>query len=420
MPHFCDANLCLPYFIINLENNNMPRNEKKVRIILYTGKGGVGKTTIAAATALKCAEMGLKTLVISTDPAHSLGDSFDLKLGPEPVKIRENLYGQEIDVYYSIEKHWGTLKEYLRSLFRWQGVDDVLSEELAILPGMEEGAAFLWVHLYVKRHEFDVIIIDSAPTGETLRLLSLPDIGKWWMEKIFPLQKRVARVFGPAIKRVTAAPIPSSETYEAAEDLYSKLEEIHKLLSDSEASSIRVVVNPEKMVIKESQRSYTYLSLYGYPVDLVVINRVLPREVTSQYFRSTKARQTRYIKLIEESFAPLPILEVPLLKKEAVGLIALKEIKDLLFKESDPTEIFFRGKPFQVISENGSYTLVLRLPFVEKTDIEVTQWGDEIILNVGKQRRNLFLPKFLAGMSAKEAHFSGEELLISFVLEKQS
>jgi len=404
----------------NLENIKMAQSEEKLRIILYTGKGGVGKTTIAAATALKCAEMGLRTLVISTDPAHSLADSFDRKLGPEPVKIKENLYGQEIDVYYSIEKHWGILKEYLRALFKWQGVDEVLSEELAILPGMEEGAAFLWVHLFAKKKEFDVVIIDSAPTGETLRLLSLPDVGRWWMEKIFPIQKKVAKVFGSAIKRVTNAPIPSDETYEAAEDLYSRLEEIHRLLSDENVSSIRIVVNPEKMVIKEAQRAYTYLCFYGYPVDLVVINRVLPKGLTSEFFRLARARQRRYIRLIKESFSPLPILEVPLLKKEAVGIKALSEIKDLLFGERNPIEIYYREKPFRVESSDGDYRLILKLPYVKKSDIDITQFGDELILSVGKERRTIFLPRFLAGMTATGAHFSENELIINFSLKRKN
>ncbi len=396
----------------------MNKRGENLRIILYTGKGGVGKTTMAAATGLKCAELGYKTLVISTDPAHSLADSFDLKLGPEPKKISENLYGQEVDVYYSIDKHWGTLKEYLRSLFKWQGVDDILSEELAILPGMEEGAAFLWVHQYAKERTFDVIIIDSAPTGETLRLLSLPDVGRWWMEKIFPIQKKMAKVFGPAIKRVTNAPIPSEDTYEAAEDLYSRLEEIHSLLSNEEVSSIRIVVNPEKMVIREAQRAYTYLNLYGYPVDLIVINRVLPQRFRSDYLLSVKKRQRRYIKQIEDSFSPIPIVEVPLLDKEAVGLKALKDIKDSVFKGVDPTKVFYKGKPFEVLSSDGGYRVVLKVPFVEKSDIDILQWGDELILKVGNHRRTIFLPRFLAGLTAKEASFDGDKLLIDFEQER--
>jgi arsenite-transporting ATPase len=397
----------------------MTENKRDLRIILYTGKGGVGKTTVAGATALRCSQLGYRTLVISTDPAHSLADSFDRKLGPEPTKIRENLYGQEIDVYYSIEKHWGTLKEYLRALFKWQGVDEVLAEELAILPGMEEGAAFLWVHQFAKDKEFDVIVIDSAPTGETLRLLSLPDVGRWWMEKIFPIQKRMVKVLGPAIRAITDAPIPSEKTYDAAEDLYTRLEEIHRILSNEEVSSIRIVVNPEKMVIREAQRAYTYLNLYGYPVDLIIVNRVLPKEATSEYFRAQRSRQNRYLKLIEESFSPLPIVQIPQLGKEVFGLKSLEEIANHLFSKKDPTKIYYTGNPMRIVSEDGAYQFYIRLPFAKKSEIKITQWGDELILQVGIHRRNIFLPRFLAGMHAKEAKLEGDELRITFVQEAQ-
>jgi arsenite-transporting ATPase len=390
------------------------KENHSVRIILYTGKGGVGKTTVAAATGLRTQELGLKTLVLSVDPAHSLSDVFDRTLGPEPVKIFDNLYAQEIDVYYSIEKYWGNLKEYLRSLLRWQGVDEILAEELSVLPGMEEGAGFLWVYHFVESGDFEVIIIDSAPTGETLRFLALPDIGKWWMDKIFPIQRRMVKLFGPPVKAITDMPIPEDETYEAAEELFRRLEKIHQILTDPNISSVRIVVNPEKMVLKEAQRAFTYLNLYNYPVDLIILNRVLPDKVKSTYFDSWRRLQKIYREMVEEAFSPLPILEAPFMEEEVVGVEKLKRFSKLLFKDKDPSRVFHREKITSIEPKDGGYILSLTLPFAKKEEVSILQIGDEVVLNVGKWRRSIFLPHFLAGMVAESAKLEGRKLKIHF------
>lgn len=254
------------------------------RIILYTGKGGVGKTTVAASTALEAAKKGHKALVVSTDPAHSLRDAFDMRLGPEPVKIKNNLYAQEIDVYYSVDKYWGKLTEYLQSLFNWMKVDDILTEEFSVFPGMEEVSCFLWVYNHFKEGDYDVIVVDSAPTGETLRLLSLPDVARWWIVKILPIERKVVRVMRPAMGMVSDMPLPEEQTYDAIENLFDKLDAIHGVFSNPDITSIRLVLNLEKMVIKETQRAYTYLNLYGYPIDSVIVNRAMPDELDHPYF----------------------------------------------------------------------------------------------------------------------------------------
>jgi arsenite-transporting ATPase len=341
-------------------------NMRRPRILLFTGKGGVGKTTIAAATALRAAELGHRTLVMSSDPAHSLADALDRPLGPEPVEIEANLYGQEIDVYYSIQKYWGTLREYILQVFKWQKVDEVLAEELAALPGMEEGAAFIWVERFYEEGEFDLIVIDSAPTGETLTLLSLPQAGRWWMERIFPVQRKVAKALSPFIRAVTDLPLPEDETYEEVEDLYEKLIQIHEVLSDPEASSIRLVVNPERMVLQEARRAYTYLQLYGYPVDAVIVNRILPEGSSDPLFQKYLKAQKRYLREIEEAFAPLPILRIPHLGQEVFGIPLLRRIGEKLYPERDPTEVFFKEKPYRLTPENGGYLLEIHLPFLEK------------------------------------------------------
>ena len=280
------------------------------RIVVYTGKGGVGKTSVAAATALLAAERGYRTVVLSTDSAHSLGDSFDRRLGPEPTEIGPNLWGQESEVFHNIDKYWGTIQEYVSSLLRWRGLDDVLAEEMSVLPGMDELASLLWIAEHHDSGRYDLIVVDAAPTGETLRLLSLPEAGRWWLDRIYPIQRKIAAVTGPILGRVTGMPTPNADVYNAGEQLFGRLEHMHDLLADPELTSVRIVLNLERMVIKEAQRSFTYFHLYGYPTDLVVCNRVLPPDAGA-YFGAWREAQQRYRPLVEESFAPVPVRDAP-------------------------------------------------------------------------------------------------------------
>jgi arsenite-transporting ATPase len=384
------------------------------RIILYTGKGGVGKTTTAAATAIQSSKRGYKTLVISTDAAHSLRDAFDVELGPEPKRIRPNLYAQEIDVYYSVEKYWGNLTKYLHSLFNWMKVDEILSEEFSILPGMDEVSCFLWVHSHFKDNTYDVIIVDSAPTGETLRLLSLPDVARWWIVKIFPIERRVVKVIRPAVKVVSKMPLPEDHTYDAVEDLFDRLDSIHRVFSDPKVTSIRLVLNLEKMVIKETQRAFTYLNLYGYPTDAVIVNRSMPIAVSDPFFEEWKKHQQEYREEIEELFGPLPHFEAPMFSEEVMGVRSLERFGETLFDGKDPTKIFFTGKPYDIVKDKGAYQLRLNLPFVAREKINLFQTGDELTIQIENQRRNIFLPSFLARLEVEDAHFEGGVLKVSF------
>lgn len=384
------------------------------RIILYTGKGGVGKTTVAAATALKCARLGYKTIVVSTDPAHSLRDSFNIKLGPEPKKIGDNLFGQEIDVYYSVEKYWGKLTEFLQSLLGWMNVDDILAEEFSVFPGMEEISAFLWVNNHYHEADYDVIIVDSAPTGETLKLLSLPDIARWWLVKIFPIEKRVMKVIKPAIRVVSDMPLPEEKTYDAIEILFEKLDAIRQVFADPKVTSIRLVMNLENMVIKETQRAYTYLNLYGYPVDSLIINRTMPEELDHPYFKKWRKKQKKYRKDIDDMFSPLPMFDAPLFSEEIQGLKALDKFSTELFDHIDPTKIFYSEKQYKVVKNNDNFEMHIKLPFVTKKEVELFQVGDELTIHIENQRRNIFLPNFLAKLSVKKANFDGDILKVVF------
>ena len=385
-----------------------------MRIILYTGKGGVGKTSIAAATALRCAEYGYRTIVLSTDAAHSLADCFDVSLGNEPQQIAHNLWGQETDMSQTVEQHWGTIQEWVSALLAWRGVDEVLAEEMAILPGMEELASLLYIVQYHDSSEYDVIIVDCAPTGETLRLLSFPEILSWWWDRLFPLERKAAAVLRPFVKPLLNVPYPEDKVFDSAQQLFSELEKMGRILSDPDKTSVRIVLNAEKMVIKEAQRTFTYLNLYGYHTDLIVCNRLLPHEVGDSYFSSWKASQIKYRKLIEESFAPLPIKDVPFFSQEVVGISMLQALGNVLFGADDPSLLFFQGQAREIERVDGSYIITIPLPFLEKDDISLSRNGDELIIHAGRQRRNIVLPQALLGLTVESAKFEGDNLRIHF------
>jgi arsenite-transporting ATPase len=385
-----------------------------MRIMLYTGKGGVGKTSVAAATALVCASRGLRTLVISTDAAHSLADSFDLPLAADPKLIASNLWAQEIDVYHQMEQYYGTVQSYLGQVLAWRGLDDVVASEMTAFPGMEELASLLQVEQYHDSGKFDVIIIDAAPTGETLKFLSFPDVAKWWLEKIFPVQRRAAQVLGPVVQPILGIPLPTDEVFDAIKTGLTRLQRLHDILADPETASIRLVVNPEKMVIKEAQRTYTYLGLYGYVADLVVCNRVFPDEIKDGYFAAWHDIQKKYLTLIEESFSPLPIRHIPLFGQEVVGEDRLRTMAECLFGDDDPSRIFYTGKAQTIKRTSGGYILSVPLPLAAKEAIELNQLGDELIVRIGNQRRNFMLPHLLLERTVSDARLENGQLLVTF------
>ncbi len=385
-----------------------------MRILLYTGKGGVGKTSVAAATALRCAELGYRTVVVSTDAAHSLADSFDLNIGNEPVELAPNLKGQEIDVLHQMERYWGTVQEWLATVMSWRGVNDLIADEASVLPGMDELASLLQIVYLRDSKEYDVVIVDCAPTGETLRLLSLPEVAKWYLSRIFPLQRSMARVAGPLLKSIADLPIPDDKVFESIKGLILQLDRMHELLSDPKESSVRLVLNPEKMVIKEAQRTFTYLNLYGYSTDLVISNRIIPANVGDQYFDAWKGSQERYGRLVEEAFTPLPIFKVPLMDQEVVGADMLRKMALAIYGDQDPTKLFYKGSPQTIEKQDGTYLLKLRLPFISKQDVQITRDGDELALSIGNFRRNVLLPRILSTLDVGKAKFEGDNLVLSF------
>lgn len=385
-----------------------------VRILVYTGKGGVGKTSIAAATAILCAARGYRTIVLSTDIAHSLADAFEIELGPEPKELAPKLWAQEPDVYYNIGRYWRTIQDYIAELFSWHGLDEVLAEEMSVLPGMDELGNLLWIADHVDQGHFDVIVVDAAPTGETLRLLSLPEASRWWIERIAPIGRRVTRMGGPVIQRMLGVPMPRQEVFQAAERLIGRLDRLHKLLADPEQSTVRVVLSLDKLSIAEARRSFTYFHLFGYPSDLIIANRILPDDAAAGYFASMRKTQAEYLPMLEQEFGPVPVRTVPWFDREMVGIERLRELGKALFGKGDPTESFYRGRPYEVLHDDGAYALRLELPFASRDEVRLSRTGDELILHVGAWRRSLVLPRVLINARTKGAKMDGNTLTIRF------
>jgi arsenite/tail-anchored protein-transporting ATPase len=389
-----------------------------MRLILMTGKGGVGKTSMAAATGLRCAELGYRTLVLSTDPAHSLADSFDQPLGHEPKMVCENLWGAELDVLEELEQNWGSVKRYITEVLQARGLDGVQAEELAILPGMDEIFGLVRVFRHHKEGQYDVLIIDSAPTGTALRLLSIPEVGGWYMRRLYkPLEKMAVYlrpIVEPIFRPLAGFSLPDKAMMDLPYEFYEKIEALGRILTDHTVSSVRLVTNPEKMVIKESLRAQAYLSLYNIAIDMVVSNRIIPDEVVDPYFQYWKENQKIYRQEIIDNFSPLPVREVPLYSREICGLSTLEKLKEMLYGEEDPTQVYFQRKTIDVRQVEGGFTLELYLPGLPDEKIQMSKSGDELNIRIGNHRRNMVLPQSLATLRTGGAEKNGDRLIIRF------
>lgn len=385
-----------------------------MRIILYSGKGGVGKTSLSAATAVRAARLGHRTLVVSTDAAHSLADALGTAVGSDPTRIAPGLDALEIDVNQELSRHWGVIQEFLTRFMTFRGVDEAVAEEMAILPGMEELFSLLRVKRYAEAKSYDLIVIDCAPTGETIRMLAVPEVLNFYFKKIFPLQKTVLRSVRPVAKRFSDMPLPSDDVLTAVQAIYHQLEGMGPLLQDPKQSSIRIVLNPERMVINESQRLFTYLSLFGFPVDAVIANRVLPPEARSEYFDKWFDIQAGHLATARRSFDPLPFFEARLFDREMIGTPLLETLAETVFGDKDPAAVFFLDRPIEIKKEGRGYALYVRLPFAEKDKIQVSIEGEELIIQVDNQRRHILLPRTLAARPLQGAAFRDRRLRVGF------
>ncbi|NTU90890.1 MAG: TRC40/GET3/ArsA family transport-energizing ATPase [Chlorobiaceae bacterium] len=395
-----------------------------MRLILMTGKGGVGKTSMAAATGMRCAELGYRTLVLSTDPAHSLADSFDIGLGHEPKQVCDNLWGAELDVLEELEQNWGSVKRYITEVLQARGLDGVQAEELAILPGMDEIFGLVRVFRHHKEGSYDVLIIDSAPTGTALRLLSIPEVGGWYMRRLYKPLEKVAVYLRPLVepifRPIAGFSLPDKAMMDLPYEFYEKIESLGRILTDHTVSSVRLVTNPEKMVIKESLRAQAYLSLYNIAIDMVVSNRIIPDEVVDPYFQYWKENQKQYRQEIIDNFSPLPVREVPLYSREICGLATLEKLKEMLYGDEDPSQVYYQRKTFEIIQVKGGFNLELYLPGLPDERIQLSKSGDELNIRIGNHRRNMVLPQSLATLRTGGAEKSGDRLIIRFIEESAS
>lgn len=385
-----------------------------MRILLVTGKGGVGKTTVAAATALAAADAGHRTLVTSTDPAHSLADALAVHLGSEPTNVVPGLDGQQIDTQRQLDKYWGSIRRQLINVLDWGGAGGIEAEEFLVFPGMDELFALLEVNLHARSGEYDVIVVDCAPTAETLRLLSLPEVLSWYFEKVLPTERRLMKAARPILSRLTDLPLPQDEVFTSAQSVFTSIEEVKELMADPKVTAARLVVNPEKMVIDEARRTYSYLGLFGYGIDGVVVNRVLPDEVADPYFERWRAIQKGHLDTVDDAFAEVPRLHLRLFDDEMVGVDRLRFMAGELYGERDPILDFEATHPFRIIDSDGGISMEVDIPFVEKSELDVYRSGHELYIQVGPYRRSFILPDALHRREVTRARLDNGTLTVSF------
>jgi arsenite/tail-anchored protein-transporting ATPase len=384
------------------------------RTILYTGKGGVGKTSVAAATARRCAAAGLRTVVLSTDPAHSLSDSLEVELGSAPTACGDNLWAQEVQAQEEMERHWEAVQDWMGEMLVERGIDRIAADELTVPPGMDELFSLLQIKRHHESEEFEAIVVDCAPTGETLRLLSFPDVASWWLERVFPIERRLMAAARPFARTLLDVSLPTERVFDDVERLVVNLVAMNSILRDRATTSIRLVMNPDRMVIREAMRTYTYLNLYGYLTDAVVVNRVFPEEVDGGYFAGWRANQQEQMELVRSAFAPVPILTAPFFDQEVTGDAMLDRLADEVFDGHDAEAMLHRDLSQELSSSNGTATLRLPLPFAEKGDIDLKKIGLEVVVRVGGQKRTIVLPPSLAAYRPRSAQFEDGALSVTF------
>ena len=390
-----------------------------MRILLFSGKGGVGKTSLAAATGVRLAALGRRTLVMSVDPAHSLADSFDLKSGlfvsstADPREIAPNLFIHEVNIQQEIKRHWRQISGYITSVLKTSGLNDVEAEEMAIFPGMEELSAMMYVNQWRKERRFDVIVLDCAPTAESLRFVSMPTTLDWYMKHVFPLQRGILKAVRPLANRISPVDLPTDSYFANVKDLYDTIEAIDLLMEDPQVTSVRLVTNAEKMVVRETQRAFVYFSLHGLTVDGIIVNRVLPDEASGGWFAEWRETQRHFLAEVEAYFAPVPVRRVALQQREVVGLDRIRVLAGLLYRDGeDPAAITRTERPYTFTREGDHWEVRLAAPFAGKGEIGLFKKGDELVVTVGTVRRHIGLPTSMAGLAPVRARLDGGTLVV--------
>ena len=379
----------------------------------------MGKTSLAAATGLELSRIGYRTLVMSVDPAHSLADSFDLESSlfhgrtGDPLQISEMLAIHEVNIQKEIKRHWREISAYVTSVLRATGINDVEAEELAILPGMEELSAMMYVNQFRRENRYDVIVLDCAPTAESMRFVSMPTTLEWYMKHIFPFQRGILKAVRPIANRVAPFELPTDSYFANIQDLFGRLDGIGELLENPKITSVRLVTNPERMVLRETQRAFVYFSLHGLAVDGVIVNRVLPERVTDEYFVEWRASQEKILDEIESYFAPVAVKRVPLFTHEVLGRERLEDLARTLYREDeDPAAVVRTEAPYTFNKVDGHYEIRLHLPFAAKGEIGLFKKGDELVVEIGTLRRHIGLPTSMAALSPGRAKLENKVLTV--------
>jgi arsenite/tail-anchored protein-transporting ATPase len=383
------------------------------RTILYTGKGGVGKTSVAAATARRCAAAGLRTVVLSTDPAHSLADSLQTPVGPDPTPAGERLWAQQVEAQQELERHWSAVSGWLGGVLTDHGVSPVAAEELTVPPGGDELFSLLQIKRHHENGEWDAVIVDCAPTGETLRLLAFPDVARWWLGKVFGRETQLLAMARPFARTLLDLNLPDESVFLEVQRLIGNLVELHEILRDTERVSVRLVMTPDRMVVSEAMRTFTYLNLYGYVTDAVVVNRVFPAEVDG-YFAAWRAVQAEQLELVQSGFAPVPVLQAPYFEQEVAGATMLDRLGDAVFARHDPAAVLYASVSQEITMDGGSAQLRLELPFARKGDLSLKKIGLELAVRVDGHKRTIMLPQALSGLRPAAASFEDGALTVTF------
>jgi arsenite-transporting ATPase len=383
------------------------------RTILYTGKGGVGKTSVAAATARRCAAAGLRTVVLSTDPAHSLADSLQTPVGPDPTPAGERLWAQQVEAQQELERHWSAVSGWLGGVLTDHGVSPVAAEELTVPPGGDELFSLLQIKRHYENGEWDAVIVDCAPTGETLRLLAFPDVARWWLGKVFGRETQLLAMARPFARTLLDLNLPDESVFLEVQRLIGNLVELHEILRDTERVSVRLVMTPDRMVVSEAMRTFTYLNLYGYVTDAVVVNRVFPAEVDG-YFAAWRAVQAEQLELVQSGFAPVPVLQAPYFEQEVAGATMLDRLGDAVFARHDPAAVLYASVSQEITMDGGSAQLRLELPFARKGDLSLKKIGLELVVRVDGHKRTIMLPQALSGLRPAAASFEDGALTVTF------
>jgi arsenite-transporting ATPase len=386
-----------------------------MRILMFTGKGGVGKTTVAAATATRAARAGLRTIVVSTDPAHSLADVFDAPLGDRPTVVAPRLWGQQLNARIRFEEAWDDVRRYMVDVLDWAGADSLEAEELAVVPGLDEVFSLADIKEFATSGDYDLVVVDCAPTAETIRLLSLPDVLGWYMDRVFDAQRRLTRLARPVLTRFSGLPVAGDQVFGGIRRFYERLDGVRELLTDGDVTSARLVVNPERLVVAEARRTYTYLSLFGYHVDAVVVNRILPTALDHPWLDQWKTTQSAHLEAIADAFAPLPVLTAELADRELVGIKDLNAFAKDLYGALDESGRLSHVEPLRVDAVGDSLVLSVHVPFTERDDVRLGRTDQELFVSVGPHRRALVLPDSLVRREVGKARFEGDRLEVEFV-----